>query len=134
MIIQLAHLCIFTQDLAATSKFYFETLGLKQGFEFQKEGRRFGYYVKLGGNTFIEVFQGDPGTIGNIQHLAIEVDDIDAVIEALAAQGYPVGEKKLGADGTWQVWCDDPNGVRIEFQQYTDNSLQRIGGICQADW
>ena len=134
MISQLAHICIFSSDLEATARFYFEALGLMKGFEFMKDGTLFGYYIKLGNGTYIEVFKGAPAAAGNINHVAIQTDDIDAVMARLSEHGYDVGEKKLGVDHTWQVWTTDPNGVRIEFQQYTPQSLQFTGGTCLVDW
>jgi catechol 2,3-dioxygenase-like lactoylglutathione lyase family enzyme len=134
MIRQLAHICILTADLSATARFYEEGLGLERGFEFVKDGDLFGYYLKLGHGTFIEVFKGDPGDPGNINHVAIQVDDIDTVIDRLRRHGCEVGEKKLGRDHSWQVWTADPNGVRIEFHEYTPESLQLNGGTCIVDW
>ena len=134
MINQLAHICIHSSDLEETARFYFDALGLEKGFEFIKDDALFGYYIKLGNNTFIEVFQGDPGGVGNINHIAIETDDMDAVIERVKEHGYEIGEKSLGADHSWQVWTADPNGVRIEFHQYTSESMQLIGGSCRVNW
>jgi len=100
---QLAHLCIHSRDLDATRSFYVDALGLEPGFDFLKDGRRFGYYLKFGQNTFIEVFEGDPGEVGNINHLAIEVEDMDGVIERVRKAGHTVGDKKLGPDQSWQA-------------------------------
>jgi catechol 2,3-dioxygenase-like lactoylglutathione lyase family enzyme len=134
MIKQLAHICIHTSDLDATSRFYFEGLGLERGYEFIKNDELFGYYIRLGNNTFIEVFTGEPGAEGNIPHFAIEVEDIDAVINRLREYGYEAGDKSFGGDHAWQAWTTDPSGVRIEFHQYTENSLQLTGGTCMVDW
>jgi len=134
MIKQLAHICIHTTDLDATAHFYGDGLGLERGYEFIKDGKLFGYYIKLGNNTFIEVFSGEPGVEGNIRHVAIEVEDIDAVISRLRAHGYEAGNKSFGGDQAWQAWTTDPSGVRIEFHQYTENSLQLTGGTCLVDW
>ena len=134
MIRQLAHICIQTEDLDATRSFYLGALGLGLGFEFEKDGTPFGYYIKLGNNTFIEVFKGTPGDIGNIQHVAIEVSDLDALIRRIRDHGHEVEDKKLGADSSWQAWVSDPNGIRIEFHEYTADSRQLVGGKCQVTW
>lgn len=134
MIRQLAHICIHTVDLDATARFYESGLGLERQIDFIKDGELFGYYIKLGNDTFIEVFKGDPGTSGNINHVAIQVDDMDTVIERLRAHGYEVGDKEMGADRAWQAWTADPNGVRIEFHEYTPESLQLTGGTCDVNW
>jgi catechol 2,3-dioxygenase-like lactoylglutathione lyase family enzyme len=134
MIKRLAHICIHTDDLKKTERFYCDVLGLERGFDFIKDESLFGFYIKLGNDSFIEVFRGNPGKIGNINHLAIETDDIDQVITKLRSNGFDATDKKLGDDQTWQTWTKDPNGVRIEFHQYTDESLQFKGGICEVDW
>ena len=134
MIKQLAHLCIQTRDLEATERFYRDALGCEKAFEFLRQNKWFGFYLKLGHNSFIEVFEGETSEPGNINHLALEVEDIDDAIRRVKEHGYEIGEKKLGCDNTWQVWLKDPNGVRIELQQYTTKSLQFVGGTCIADW
>lgn len=133
MIKQLAHACIFTEDLEKTAAFYFDILGCERGFDFVRDGKRFGYYVKLGNNTFIEVFEREARTEGQISHLAFQVDDMDAVIQHVKSCGYEIGEKKLGADQSWQAWLQDPNGVRIELHEYTPESHQLVGGTCYLD-
>ncbi len=134
MITRLAHICIHTLDLQETERFYCDVLGLEKGFIFEKDDALFGFYLKLGNDSFIEVFKGDPGEIGNINHIAIQTDDIDQVIGKLRSGGFEATDKKLGGDHTWQSWTKDPNGVRIEFHQYTDESMQFRGGVCKVDW
>lgn len=134
VITQLAHVCIHSSDLTQTARFYFDALGLEKGFEFIKDGILCGYYIQLGHSTFIEVFHGDPGKVGNINHLALEVDDMDGMIRRIQEHGFEVGRKELGADNSWQVWLEDPNGVRIELHEYTDRSLQLHGGQCHVNW
>jgi len=133
MIKQLAHICILTHDLEKTRSFYQDALGLEMGFEFEKEGTLFGYYISLGNDTFIEVFQGEPGEVGNIQHVAIQATDLDALIDRIREYGYDVSDKTFGADNAWQAWVTDPNGIRIEFHEYTAESNQIAGGTCKLD-
>lgn len=134
MIKRLAHICIHSEDLAKTEKFYCDVLDLEKGFIFMKNDAPFGFYIRVGGDSFIEVFKGDPGAVGNIDHLAIETDDIDQVISKLRSNGFDATDKKLGCDKSWQSWTKDPSGVKIEFHQYTDESLQYRGGVCEVDW
>lgn len=134
MIKQLAHLCIHTRDLDATLAFYCDALGMTKAFDFERQGKPFGYYLNLGANTFLEVFEGDPGAVGNINHLCLETDDLDATLARLTKHGVEATDKKLGADHSWQSWITDANGVRIELHQYTDKSMQLVGGTCVVDW
>jgi hypothetical protein len=32
------------------------------------------------------------------------------------------------------ITCHDPNGIFIELQQYTDKSMQLVGGVCEVDY
>jgi catechol 2,3-dioxygenase-like lactoylglutathione lyase family enzyme len=134
MIKQLAHICIRTADLERSEAFYCKALGMEHFFDFERNGARFGYYLKAGANSFIEIFKGDPGQEGNIRHVALEVDDIDALIDRLRRHAAPVSDKKLGADQSWQAWTEDPSGVKIELHQYTPQSAQRTGQSCVVDW
>jgi catechol 2,3-dioxygenase-like lactoylglutathione lyase family enzyme len=134
MIRQLAHLCIHSPDLQATEAFYRDVLGCGIQFEFRKKEKRFGFYIDLGNRTFLEVFEGPTAGEGDIRHLALEVDDLDGTIRHAASKGIAVGEKKLGNDQSWQAWLEDPNGVKIELHEYTDESLQLLGGTCEVTW
>ena len=134
MIKQLAHVCLLTEDLAKTAAFYCEGLGLEKVFDFDKEGRWFGFYIRTGNDSFIEVFEGTPGDPGSIIHLCLEVDDIDATINELRQRGIEVGDKKLGADNNYQAWLEDPNGVKIELMQYLPDNCQRTGRTCIVNW
>lgn len=133
MIKGVAHVCLSATDLPAVERFYCEGLGGRKVFNFIRGGAVTGFYLEVADNTYIEVFNG--GEINTtdrvpIAHFCLETDDIDEVIRRLADNGYPVKEKKLGADQSWQVWTQDPSGVRIEFHQYTPQSAQRTHQDC----
>ncbi|MEX2125727.1 MAG: hypothetical protein WD795_17700 [Woeseia sp.] len=44
------------------------------------------------------------------------------------------GEAVLENDRTRMITCHDPNGIFIELQQYTDESMQTRGGVCRVDY
>ncbi|MGO8763751.1 MAG: VOC family protein [Limisphaerales bacterium] len=137
MIKALAHLCVFTKDLPRTRDFYCTALGFKPHFDFLKNGELFGFYLQIAPGQFIEFFKVEPETeFGGqrVHHFCFEVDDTDALREKLTKAGVEVTPKKLGCDQTWQCWCKDPNGVDIEFQQYTDQSAQFTKTDCIVDW
>ncbi len=135
MIVRLAHVCIESDDLAATESFY-GYLGIERKFEFRnKQNELIGMYLDFGNNTYFEIIKvKEPRNEGIIRHFAIEVEDVDAVRQTLLEKGVDVSDKKLGVDHTWMVTCHDPNGVFIEFHEYTENSLQKTGGSCEIDY
>ena len=137
MIKALAHLCVFTNDLARTREFYCGALGLKPHFDFLKDGQLFGFYLQVAPGQFVEFFQAKPDAafgIPRVHHFCFEVDDLDAQREQLIKAGVEVTPKKLGCDQTWQCWCKDPDGADVEFQQYTENSSQFTRKDCVVDW
>lgn len=137
MITRIAHVCIACTDLDAVERFYIQALGFSKKFDFIKNDRRVGCYLKIANGCFLEFFTADsvPNTPSPIRHLCLETDNIDNVIARLTTFGYTVGEKKLGADNSWQVWVKDaPDAVSIEFHQYTPQSSQYTGKDCIVNW
>lgn len=128
---RLAHVCLKVRDLARTTAFYQDALGLEPRFTFERGGRRIGAYFAAGGESFIEVFE-EPGVeVRNtgITHFCFETGELDGLVARLERAGVPHGEKVMGADGSWQLWLQDPDGNAIEVQQYTAESSQRRGGV-----
>lgn len=134
MITRIAHVCLVARDLEATEKFYCGALGMEKRFEFRKDGELVGFYLDAGGGTYIEVFRGEgqPDAPSTIRHFCLETDDLDAVKRSLAEHGVESTEKKLPCDHSWQIWCKDPDGMGIEFHQYTEESLQLRGGVAEV--
>jgi catechol 2,3-dioxygenase-like lactoylglutathione lyase family enzyme len=139
LIKQVAHACIFAHDLAATEKFYRDVFGIPTAFTFMRGDERIGYYLDLGGRSFIEVFSKAGSSFeetNQINHICLETEDMDALLAHVRAQGIVITDKKRGVDGTWQAWTKDPNGVKLEIFEYTGDSLQfkPHGGVCQVNW
>lgn len=136
---QLAHACIFAHDLDTTERFYCEVLGIGKAFDFKRGEDWIGFYLDLGGRTFIEVFRKAETSFSEsnqINHICLETEDLDGLVAHIEQQGVAITDKKLGVDGTWQAWITDPNGVKLEIFQYTSDSLQFAapGAVCQIDW
>ena len=134
---QLAHVCIFANDLEETRRFYGNVLRMEIQFNFLRDGKVFGFYLDCGGRSHIEVFQKDGARfseINQINHFCLEVEDIDAAIAHITSQGIEVTTKKLACDSTYQAWLRDPNDVKIELFEYTGKSAQFTGGDRIADW
>lgn len=134
---QLAHVCLFSHDLAAAEAFYVGALGLRKCFDFTKKGAWVGLYLACGERTFIEIFLHDEAPFaktGQVNHLCLEVPDLPAAVEELRGKGIEVTEPKYGCDDTWQAWLKDPSGSPIELFQYTDKSAQFQGGNREIDW
>lgn len=128
MITGIAHICFRVSELERSIAFYCDELGLQPAFDFRDEaGRRFGVYLHAGARTYVELFEGqigEPAEGQSYRHVCLEVDDIQATVEALRDRGVEVTDPKLGNDHTWQAWLADPDGNRLELHQYTPQSWQ----------
>jgi len=133
----IAHVCLKSTDLDATTDFYCGALGLKKVFDFTRKGQVIGFYMKADNETFIEVFLADEiDKIGKqvLNHFCLEADSIQAVRKSLVDRGFTAGEIKMGCDNSYQFWMKDPSGLDIEFHEYTDTSSQRLGGPVEVNW
>lgn len=133
----LAHVCIRTTDLARCEAFYCGQLGMEKVFRFLRKGEVIGFYLKVPGGAFVEVFLTD--VIENLgrqalNHFCLETEDIRALHQELTEQGYAPRELKMGVDGTWQFWMNDPDGLALEFQEYTENSAQFTKADVEVNW
>lgn len=139
MIKSLAHVCILSSNLAKTKAFYIDLLGLSKTFDFFREKEWVGFYIKAGQNQFIEVFlRGEQPpykkpAVG-ITHFCLEVESIQTVHAHLKDHGIETTQPLYGVDHSWQIWCKDPDGIDIEFHEYTDKSCQLTGSECQINW
>lgn len=136
---RIAHACIRTADLDATEAFWCQALGAQKQFDFMKAGARIGFYLNLGGGCYMEFFRRGPQEAapdgpGAYVHLCLETDDIQQLRRDVLAFGAEATEPKLGCDGSWQFWTQDPNGARLEFHQYTADSAQRTGRPVEVNW
>ena len=137
MIRQLAHVCLYTDQMEEMRRFYVEILGL--GFHFamkNPEGKTFGVYLSSGSHTFIEIFDrkgaqdmwgGDDKRIErgtSVKHLCFEVSGLDEYRTHLIAKGLSVTEPREGMECARQAWTADPDGTPIELMEYTFQSWQ----------
>lgn len=132
----LAHVCLRTKDLEAKKRFYGQALGLPIHFRFMKNGHPMGFYLKIAEKQFIEVFYNDaPEFLENdsaLAHFCLETSDVLTLRKHLVGMGYETTEIKEGRDHSLQFWAIDPDGVRVEFQQYRPSSLQLTGGDVEV--
>jgi lactoylglutathione lyase/glyoxylase I family protein len=112
-------------------------LGFTEGLQFTRKGSDFGRYMQIADQTYLEMFEDPkrgPADNQGLAHFCLETDDMEALMAHLRAQGVTFTPKKLGIDFTWQIWLEDPDGNKFEVHQYSDKSMQRTGGVAEADW
>jgi lactoylglutathione lyase len=70
---------------------------------------------------------------GGFDHLAVQVDDLEALRAALADHGLHASapQRPGGPDGPVTAWLDDPDGYRIELVQWPSGHPY---GLTAADF
>ncbi|HSF22263.1 MAG TPA: VOC family protein [Burkholderiales bacterium] len=114
MTLKLNHLHLKTKDPEKTAKFYVDTLGAK----ILNKNPRGGYRLDLHGlhlnvTDFLED-QTREQKYG-MEHIAIDTDELDALIAKLEAQGIHILEKTVVSGGRRVCFFEGPDGVQLEF-------------------
>ena len=123
-IIGLAHIGIKVRDMVASLKFYTEVLGFEKTGE-QMFGTSHLAFLNAG-TCILELIQGaqyEERTAGQVDHVAVEVKGIEALVEKLKAQGvqFLSDEVKVAPgllDGVKNIFFVGPDGERFEFFEY----------------
>lgn len=124
MVQTLLHACYRVHDLEASLKFYTQVFDftINRERKFPEHGFDLVYLVVPGSNFELELtynYDADPYEIGNgFSHLAIGVDDLEAVHEKCQASGYETTELKglPGSDPSY-FFVTDPDGYRLEVMR-----------------
>ncbi|MDP6381471.1 MAG: VOC family protein [Phycisphaerae bacterium] len=137
MIKGVSHICFVVADLARSTEFFCDKLGLRFAFDFKDaDGKVFGAYLHAGERTFIELFKGTPSAASDdasFRHICLEVDDIAETARGLKESGIEVSEPELGSDGSMQAWLKDPEGNPIELHQFLPGSFQANALAAKGD-
>ena len=123
----LSHVGVPTSDLEASLRWYKEVMGLEEAFRLVRNDKVALVYLHLSPDTFIELFAPRPElTPPPKTHFSIEVTDIEAAV-ADVVERLPrdkVHRIVTGDDGSRLFNFFDPDGHRIEFQQFPPESQQ----------
>lgn len=128
----LQHLGLIVADLERSRRFYGEALGLEEVLRpgnFVFSGAWFAVgpddqlHLIVEAETTGRAGAADPGASGRVglaNHVAIEVDDLEAACARLDEHGVRlIGGPMPRGDGVTQVFTRDPDGYVIELFQWT---------------
>lgn len=116
MIEGMNHFTVIAEDPQRTMAFYTQLLGLEDG---PRPDLGFpGAWLYAGGRAIVHVYFDrpvPPQRIGVIDHIAFTARDLKAVKGRFDAQGAPYELRRQKGAGTWQLFCNDPNGAKVEL-------------------
>jgi glyoxylase I family protein len=107
------HVSLNVRDVDAALRFYTGALGLARRDD--RPGFGFGGAWLDAGPQQIHLIEADvPAALG--QHLALQVDDLDAVVAELRSQALDVSDPSPVGTGR-QAFLTDPSGNLVELHQ-----------------
>ena len=124
-ILGLQHVALHVADVAASVNFYQNKLGLqplpRPAFDFN------GAWFALGPGRELHLLEGRQEKVfsssrGN--HFAVQVADIQTVVQYLEQQGVVHRPVKQRPDGAWQIFLEDPDGHVLEFCELIPSAIQ----------
>lgn len=112
-IVGVHHVSVNVKNVDEALAFYVDVLGLtprgdRPDFSFG------GAWLDVGAQQIHLIEAEPPGDVG--QHVALHVDDIDAVVDELRERGVPITAPARVGTGR-QSFLHDPSGNRIELNQ-----------------
>jgi catechol 2,3-dioxygenase-like lactoylglutathione lyase family enzyme len=111
------HFNVLTDNVDATRRFYCGVLGFHEGPRppFTFDG--LWLYARPGGEPILHVSEAkqpaDPA--GVLDHLAFTASDLKGTVAKLKANNIKYDLRKQVKTGTWQIFCHDPCGAKVEL-------------------
>jgi len=116
MIEGLNHFTVIAEDYGRTLAFYTELVGLQEG---PRPDLGFpGAWLYAGGRAIVHVYSDRPvpaQRAGVIDHIAFTARGLKETKARFDAAGTPYELRRQRGAGTWQLFCTDPNGARVEL-------------------
>jgi catechol 2,3-dioxygenase-like lactoylglutathione lyase family enzyme len=114
MALSLNHVHLKTTDPQKTAQFYIDTLGATKvedigdiGVRLDLHGLTLNVTNHIEGQTRVQKY--------GIEHIAIDADDIQGLIDSLKANGAKILEETSITDDRRVVFFEGPDGVQLEF-------------------
>jgi lactoylglutathione lyase len=126
-----AHIAVYAHDVDQTIAFYRDFLGYAEPFRLKRSsGALHLAFVKINDRQFVEVFPEKAADTDRLSHIALEVEDAEAMRAYLASRGVKVPDKvPVGRVGNANYNIVDPDGHTVEVVQYlpTGRTMQQKG-------
>jgi catechol 2,3-dioxygenase-like lactoylglutathione lyase family enzyme len=116
MISGMNHFTVLAKDLDATVRFYVDLLGLAPG---PRPDLGFpGAWLYVGDSAVLHIIAGremPAQAAGVLDHMAFSAKGLPQVRARLDAEGVRYDLRRQRGANTWQLFCHDPNGAKVEL-------------------
>lgn len=117
MITGMNHFTVIAEDEQQTLDFYTSVLGLKRGHR-PDLGFPGAWLYADGPQAVLHVYFDRPAPsqrAGVIDHMAFSAKNLKAVKARFDERGIKYDLRQQAGAGTWQLFCHDPNGAKVEL-------------------
>jgi len=122
-LIGLNHVGVAVPNLNEAITYYTKTLGFPEAFRsLDEKGQPRLVYVHISRNTFIELQPGDPQGPAVINHLGIQVEKMQPVIDMFKKRGVNVADSRVSPTKAVLSNITAPNMLRIELAELVPES------------
>ena len=115
-IVGMNHFTVLAENLEATKDFYMNVLGLEEGY---RPPLGFpGAWLYSNKQAVLHIIAGRPlpeKRAGVLDHMAFSATSLAATVSALKARGIEYVLRRQPDSGTWQLFCQDPSGAKVEL-------------------
>ena len=124
-VLGVAHVAFRVSDMAKAGAFYENLLGYQEPFSLKDDnGKVTIAFIKVSDQQYVELFQGDARSQGQLDHFALYTDDLSAMRSYLLTQRVQlVEDTHQGRVGNSFLTVRDPDGHLVEILQYSPTSL-----------
>ncbi|MCE3273504.1 MAG: glyoxalase [Ramlibacter sp.] len=116
MIHGMNHFTVIAEDLDRTLDFYTGLLGLQMG---PRPDLGFpGAWLYADGRPILHVYTDRPvpaQRAGVIDHMAFTASGLRDIKARFDTRGIPYDLRQQKGSGTWQLFCNDPTGAKVEL-------------------
>ena len=117
MIVGMNHFTVIAEDEKKTLDFYVGLLGLSVGHR-PDLGFAGAWLYGEGAQALVHLYFGRPMPVqraGVIDHMAFTARDLRSVKARFDDSGTKYELRQQAGAGTWQLFCHDPNGAKVEL-------------------
>jgi lactoylglutathione lyase len=123
-VIGLSHIAVLVSDLAKARGFYQDLLGLSvHPMVLDGRGAPRAAIARIGSSQWIELIEAPPKGEGQLDHVALRVDDAVGMRQALVTRGLKPLPSRADPFGNPSFTTGDPDGHVIEFVEYAPGGL-----------
>ena len=107
------HVVYLVRDTRQSMEFYHDFLGIKQ-IPSQVDNPNI-TWLQLPSGVMLHLIETDQAPCPDESHIAFEVEDFDAAMEAVKAKGLEISRSGVRNDGQRFLFTHDPDGNRVEL-------------------